>query len=134
MLDAFCYWHESDHEAASTSWRVSGAAMVYLTALARLSGCSVPDNGLEIRTTKTEPCPERLGRERQLIARCVKTASSAAYCCPDLEMKKTLGTIANDCETLVDLRNNPAASLKLGNADGFRDFRNARRRIELVES
>ena len=134
MLDAFCFWHETDPEAANASWRVSGAAMMYLTALARLSGSSVPDNGLEIGITKTEPRLDRLRRERQLVERCVKTASSAAYCCPDPEMTKTLETIANDCETLVDLRNNPAASLKLGNADGFRDFRNARRRIELVES
>ncbi|MDX8350480.1 hypothetical protein SLH49_21025 [Cognatiyoonia sp. IB215446] len=133
MLDAFCYWHENDPAAANTSWRISGATMMYLTELAPMSGSISHANGVPVGITKASHRTDRVTLETQLIEQCTRTAKSAAFCCPEQNMTKIMSEIANDCERLVDLRRNPAADIKLGHSEVFRDFRKARHRVGLAE-
>lgn len=128
MLNAFAYWHKAEHDAASASWQVSGAAMCYLTELAGFSGSADPRNGISLGGSIREARAQRATSEIQMLKRCAKTAEAAAFCCPDPDVAKTLGQIAIECDWLSSPECDPDVDFGLGYSRAFRDFGSARRR------
>lgn len=129
MLDAFVFWAANNKKAANTSWRISGAAMLYITAIANL--CGSVQEGINIQISSSQPRneSEQAEAEKLLVNRCLKMAHSAAYCCPDQAVTKTLLKIAADCERLARLRSDPTTQLSLGYSKIFSDFEKALNRM-----
>lgn len=129
LLDAFVFWARDSKEAANNSWRISGAAMLYITALSKFCGSVRDGDTISISPSQPRIDTDQDKTEQLLISRCLKMAHSAAYCCPDQIVAKLFIEIARDCEKLARLRTDDAIQLGLGYSDIFCDFQNARNRM-----
>lgn len=129
MLDAFVFWEANNKEAADISWRMSGAAMLHVTAIAEL--CGSAREGISISISSSQPQPEikQEETERLLVNQCSKMAHSAAYCCPDPIVTNIFLEIAADYEKIARLRSNPSIQLGLGHSRVFEDFQKGRDRM-----
>lgn len=131
LLHAFANWHEGQTAEASTSWQISGAAMLYLTALAPFVGSDDPmAPGLDVPGSTIVEREKRFEVDLQLTRRCAQSAGRLSEASEDAKLRRISRSIAEDCERLMRTKNGGSIEATLGSSKVFQDFRRARNRME----
>ena len=130
LVHAFANWHEDRIAEASTSWQISGAAMLYLTALSDHCGTDNREAaGIEVPGSTAAPTTGRYDADMRLVANVATAAHSLAATCDDRSLKNLCRKVAEDCERLIQTKNGDPINARLGQSRVFGDFRETRERF-----
>ncbi|MEM8597836.1 MAG: hypothetical protein AAGF76_15385, partial [Pseudomonadota bacterium] len=130
LLHAFANWHDGRTAEVSTSWQISGAAMLYLTALADFCGSDdQASGGIEIPGSTVIERTARFGADLHLVRESASAARRLAEVSDDLALAALCLTIAEDCGRIAGTRNGEPIRAELGQSAVFRNFRRARHRM-----
>lgn len=130
LLHAFANWHEGRRAEASTSWQISGAAMLYLTALAEFSGSdNHASGGIEIPGSTVADSRVRFHSDIRLVRESAVCAEEVAEASDHPRLAQLCSTIAADCNRIARTTNGEPIDAEFGRSAVFRDFRRARDRM-----
>ncbi len=130
LLHAFANWHEDMVEEASTSWQISGAAMLYLRALSDFCGSDNHEaGGIKIPGTAVVDTIVRFDAEIRLVQESAEAARELAETSEDRKLAKLCLKVAEDCDRVVGTRNGAPIEANLGRSSVFGDFSDTRARF-----
>jgi bacterioferritin (cytochrome b1) len=130
MLHAFLQWHAEDRPAADDAWRLSGAAMLYATAIVKrgaLAG-AVPGPGAVATVTMAEDPAAAFAADKRQAAACAALAHRAAAA-NDGAMGRLCRRIAEDCDPLAVMVRGAAFPAVFGRSPAFESFGATRERF-----
>lgn len=131
LVHAFEHWHAGHRSEADTAWQFSGAAMLYLTALAPFVGSPAPARGgLSVSHPDRDRRYDRFAADLALVRECAMAASEAERTQRDGRFGRLCREISLDCGRLAETKSGDAINAGLGSSDTFRSFARARRRME----
>ena len=129
LISAFVRWHGGDRPGADVAWQMSGATMIYLTALAPISGSADPDmHGVTIPGADYAALAGIFQADLDLAARCA-TVAHAATDQRDDAFGRLCHRIALDCETLAVTPKGGPIDVDFGRSKTFMSFERARKRM-----
>jgi len=127
MVHAFQYWHAGKHNDADTAWQTSGAAMIYLTALAPYAGSHFEDSHKTvIRHTREINVADGFARDLALSEDCELMATKVANEARDQNLATLCRRISADCQHLSTTTRGSSINAKFGYSDTFSSFVRAR--------
>ncbi|MDA7966983.1 hypothetical protein [Ruegeria sp.] len=127
MVHAFQYWHAGKNNDADTAWQTSGAAMIYLTALAPFAGSHFEDSRKTvIRHTGEISISDGFARDMALVEDCDVMATRAANEAHDQSLANLCRRISADCQRLATTTRGSPINAKFGYSDTFSSFVRAR--------
>ena len=130
MLHAFVQWHRGTAAAADTAWRLSGAAMIYATALVKqgVATGTVPQPGPVPPIVVAETCQAAIEADRQAAGRVIAAARRGAAALGDAKMARLCRRIAEDCTPLAEAFPDEAFPASFGSSPVFESFAETRER------
>lgn len=132
MLHAFSLWHAGDRASADNAWRLSGAAMLYGTALIRRGAAKdrvpVPAHIPGVRMAAN--ASEGLADDLVLVKQCADLGRAAAEveARQDAAMGRLCIRIADDCELISDMKPDREFLAIFGRSPAFESFGTTRDR------
>ena len=129
LVSAFVRWHGGDRPGADVAWQMSGATMIYLTALAPFSGSADP--GMHGVTIPGADCSTLAGifqADLDLAEQCATVAHAAADQRDDA-FGRLCQRIALDYETLAVTPEGGPIEVEFGRSKTFMSFERARKRM-----
>ena len=124
MLHAFLFWHTGERSEADDAWRLSGAAMLYATAL-------VKRGAITSRVPTPAPCPAIEmaqtadgvhNSDMDLVRRCTEAGRAAATFEKDSAMRRLCMRIVEDCELVLNRGKEEAFPAVFGRSPVFESF------------
>ena len=128
MLRAFMLWHSGQKASADNAWRLSGAAMLYGTALVKRAA---HDSWLPTPST----CPEVLMTydaqdaflsDMALTRRCAELGRKVAAEADNEEMRRTCLRISEDCDLILSMKAEGEFPATFGRSPVFESFSTTR--------
>ena len=130
MIHASFLWHLGDHSRADNAWRLSGAAMLYGTALVRLGALAdlVPTPSA-VPAVRMAASPSAAFQADILLTRqCAELARSAAADAADQETHELCLRIAGECDLIAGMKTGQAFPATFGRSPVFESFAATRER------
>lgn len=130
MLHAFLLWYQGDRAGADNAWRLSGAAMLYGTALVRLAA---PSHALStpslIPAVRMAERPEDAFHDDiALTNRCAELGRAAAEAERNGTMRSLCLRIADDCDLIATMTKGQEFPAVFGRSPVFESFAATRER------
>ncbi|MEM9148306.1 MAG: hypothetical protein AAGC57_19245 [Pseudomonadota bacterium] len=130
LLHAFALWQDGQRTQASTTWQISGAAMLYLTTLSEFCGTDDPHaRGIEIPGATACVAEERFASDIQRVRDCASAARQLAAEAGEPKLRALSQRIADDCDRVAKTAAGQPIAAKLGRSAVFQDFSRARARM-----
>jgi bacterioferritin (cytochrome b1) len=132
MLHAFLLWHLGDRTGADDAWRLSGAAMLYGTALVKRGAAKnhVPTPATIPGVRMAASQSEVLAADIALVKRCASLAREAAKAetAENAAMGRLCIRIADDCDLIADMNLGEDFPAVFGRSPAFESFATTRDR------
>lgn len=130
LVHAFANWHVGRSAEASTSWQISGAAMLYLTALAEFCGSDdQAARGIEVPGSTVVDTDVQFDADIELVRQSALEARLLAENTENRELVRVCLSVAKDCDLVARSTEGEPIQAELGRSGVFRDFQNARHRM-----
>jgi bacterioferritin (cytochrome b1) len=130
LLHAFAYWHEGKTKEADTAWQISGAAMLYLTALVDYCGSDELENAkIEIAGAEVVEPHLRLDHDLDLVKACSREAHRLAGSVTSSDFARLCLEVAEDCDRVAKVQNGCSIEADLGHSPIFSKFERAVKRM-----
>lgn len=127
MVHAFQHWHAGKNDDADTAWQTSGAAMIYLTALAPYAGSDFEDHRKTVVHHIGEiSIADGFARDIALVEDCGLTATRAADEARDQGFATLCRRISADCQRLATTARGSQINATFGYSNTFSSFSRAR--------
>ena len=124
MLHAFLFWHDNCRIEADNFWRISGAAMLYGTALVKrgaLNG-SIPKPACIPGVQMERDLDNAFQSDVVLVQNCARLGRAAANCESDKAVKRICLRIADDCDLISTMSVDGQFPASLGYSKVFDSF------------
>jgi bacterioferritin (cytochrome b1) len=124
MLHAFKLWHSGQNAEADNAWRLSGAAMLYGTAIikrAALSG-DMPAPAVSPAVQMQEDRTTAFEADMALVQSCADIGRKAADASGDTAMRRVCSKIAEDCDIILDMEPDGEFPATFGRSPVFESF------------
>ena len=130
MLHAFYYWHANRLTEADNFWRISGAAMLYGTALVRRGALmdALPTPGTIVSVEMQEDLQDAFHSDRHLVQQCARLARAAANDEKDEATRRICLRIADDCSLIENMKIDGDFPAIFGRSKVFESFAATRER------
>lgn len=130
MLHAFFLWHGGNPSAADNAWRLSGAAMLYGTAIVRhgASQGRVPTPATIPAVGMATSAEDAFDRDISLVTTCMDLGRRAAEAQADDATARLCVRIANDCQLISDMKMDQTFPAQFGRSQVFESFAATRER------
>jgi bacterioferritin (cytochrome b1) len=124
MVHAFVLWHKDDRLGADLAWKISGAAMLYATAIVR---CGALENRVPVPAPIPAVEPDMTGkaafdRDIELLNRCAVAAKVASIEQSGKAMSPLCSKIVEDCERILPIVRGQDFPAELGKSPAFASF------------
>jgi bacterioferritin (cytochrome b1) len=124
MVHAFVLWHQDDRLGADLAWQISGAAMLYATAIVR---CGALENRVPVPAPIPAVKPDMTGkaafdRDIELLNSCAVAAKAASVEQSGNAMSPLCSEIADDCERILTIVRGQDFPAELGKSQAFASF------------
>jgi bacterioferritin (cytochrome b1) len=130
MLHAFLLWHLGNRVGADNAWRLSGAAMLYGTALVRRGALNniIPTPGPIPAVRMAKHPSEAFDADMALVRQCSVLGRDAASAEEDEETARICHRIADDCNLIADMKMDEKFPAVFGRSPAFESFATTRER------
>lgn len=130
MLHAFFLWHQGRREGADNAWRLSGAAMLYGTALVKRGALknAIPTPASIAPVQMATNPSEAFEADMRLVERCAASARIAADEEDDEAMGRLCLRIADSCDLIADMEMDQDFPAVFGRSPVFESFASTRER------
>ena len=124
MLHAFLLWHQGNQTGADNAWRLSGAAMLYGTALVRRGALSgkVPVPGPIPMAVMAKSPSVAFDADMVLVRQCAALGRDAAGAEQDEAMSRLCHRIADDCDLIAAMEIDQEFPAVFGRSPVFESF------------
>lgn len=125
MMHAYVQRDHGYHDAADTAWRISGAAMLYGTAIVRrgaLSNAIQAPSEIGILDMALDPVAAAAA-DRSLVEACADAGRRAAEEEVDDKMARLLCRIAGECDRIAKMNAGDKLPAELGHSPAFESFK-----------
>ena len=131
LVHAFVRWHQGDPKGADSAWQISGAAMLYATALVRRTAqnCRMPKRIMIPALAFSATAPDAFQLDLELVQQCGGAARLVAEEGEDEALSQLCLQIAEDCERIVVMKRGQEFPAKLGKSAAFSNFAKSRERV-----
>ncbi len=131
MVHAFMLRQRSDHDGADTAWQISGAAMLYPTAMVRRGALSsaVPVPAPVPAVELSPSGDDAFDRDIALVRQCAGTARAASEEEVDGAMARLCLRIADECDRISAMAPGDDLPAELGKSPAFASFARTCERI-----
>lgn len=131
LVHAFVRWHRGDPKGADNAWQISGAAMLYATALVRRTAqtCGMPKRILIPALAFSATAPDAFQLDLELVRQCGDAARLVAEQGEDEALSKLCLKIVEDCERIAGMKRGQKFPAKLGKSAAFSNFAQSRERV-----
>lgn len=124
MVHAFVLWHQDDRPGADLAWKISGAAMLYATAMVRYGAL---ENRVPVPALIPAVEPDMTGkaafdRDIELLNRCAVAAKAASVEQSGNAMSPLCLTIVEDCGRILAIKQDQEFPAELGKSRAFASF------------
>jgi bacterioferritin (cytochrome b1) len=130
MLHAFLNWHSNDADSSNNAWRLSGAAMLYATALVRQGASThgLPAPGDVPAVRMGQNTPEAFALDMHAVAECADVALQAIEAAPDNATSSICERIAEACGSISNMEMGGEFPETFGRSPVFDSFAATRER------
>lgn len=130
MLHAFYYWQNNYRIEADNFWRISGAAMLYGTALIKRGALigALPSPAQIASVRMDEDLEGAFHSDRSLIQQCAELGRAAASDEKDEATQRICLRIANDCDLIAGMKIGGNFTAVFGRSKAFESFGDTRAR------
>jgi len=130
MLHAFLLWHQGRGIGADNAWRLSGAAMLYGTAVVRCGALldAIPTPASIPSVQMAESASEAFDADMMLVRRCADLGRDAAEADGDDATRRTCLRIVDDCDLVADMKMDQDFPAVFGRSPVFESFAATRER------
>lgn len=130
LIHAFLRWHQDDPDAADTAWQMSGAAMLYLTALAPYCGTDeINPKGISLPPMNYGKVDDSFQADIKLVNRCAEAALNTASGGSCDALRLLCQKIFDDCKCIAATQRGHKIKASLGSSKAFAKFGPIRERM-----
>lgn len=124
MLHAFLHWHRGKRNWADNAWRLSGAAMLYETALVRRAAVAkaIPEPSAIAPVEMAASPSEAFAADILLVTKCAELAQLAGEREDDEATRRLCLRIADDCSLIANMEVNQDFPAVFGRSPVFESF------------